>query len=285
MIPDLRRLLIPLDGSEEGMAALEAVSPLARRPGARVTLLHVAEDSGDSERARRVLAEAGEKLRAEGVPVSLSVRGGRAADGILAAVEEEGADLIAMTTHGRTGLRRLVLGSVTEEVLRRSSVPVLTCRPGAPGGAWKTIVVALDGTAPAEEVLPDAAALAEGLGAELHLVRVALPILIASGAELVPGVLLEEDPKPYLQSVSGRLAALGVAARPVPLEGRAAGEIARYAREAGAGLVCLTTRGRRGAGRVLLGSIAEEVVRHAPCPVLVRRVGTQAVRWDTPVES
>lgn len=83
---------------------------------------------------------------------------------------------------------------------------------------------------------------------------------------------------PYLRGVCERLVAEGVEARPVGLEGRAASRVLEHAKEAGAGLICMATHGRTGLARALLGSVAEEILRHAPCPVLVRRTAKSAVR-------
>jgi nucleotide-binding universal stress UspA family protein len=92
-----------------------------------------------------------------------------------------------------------------------------------------------------------------------------------SGVGDVPGVRVDENPLPYLERVRARLASEGVDATVAALEGRAGFQILRYAQENNASLLCMTTHGRSGLARIVLGSIADEVLRQAPCPVLLRR--------------
>jgi nucleotide-binding universal stress UspA family protein len=141
----LRRILVPLDGSELAEAALPRVAALARASGARVTLLQVVgppapelrpsevaglpeDDEALAERARRYLAGAAARLSEQGVGVETEVAFGWPAERIGAAAAEGHADLIAMSTHARGGLDRLIVGSVADQVLRRAEVPVLLVR-------------------------------------------------------------------------------------------------------------------------------------------------------------
>jgi nucleotide-binding universal stress UspA family protein len=143
--PAYHRVLIPLDGSLLAEAALPFVRPLARPLGLEIALLrvvpntipHVVEGTRQvvADPSQQIAAEAeeylcgvAERLTAEGFRVTTAVRTGEAAGEILAGARECGADLIGMTTHGRTGLGRLFFGSVAEAVLRRSEVPVFIVR-------------------------------------------------------------------------------------------------------------------------------------------------------------
>ena len=143
----LREILLPTDLSPEALAACRPVAALARESGARITLLHVVEEllavpygaplappvaAPDTERriaeAREALARQREELGAE-VEVQTEVRAApRVAQAVVERAAELGVDLIALSTHGRTGFRHLALGSIAEAVLRRSTVPVL-CFP------------------------------------------------------------------------------------------------------------------------------------------------------------
>jgi nucleotide-binding universal stress UspA family protein len=277
MNAEMRKILVPLDGSPQAEAGLEAARPLVGTFDAELLILKVIEHPEDGG-TPAYHTSAVKSLRAEGVKASLLTREGKAAEEILACAAERAADLIAMSTHGRTGMSRLLIGSVAEAVLRRAQVPVLLSRPGMRVRPWKQIAVALDGSERAEAILPEAARLAKAHKAALDVVKVALPIVSGASLGEVPMIFPSEDPMPYLRSVCGRLAAQGVEARPVSLEGRAASEVIRHAAATEAGLICMTTHGRTGLVRVLLGSIAEEIVRHAPCPVLVRR----AARVEAP---
>jgi nucleotide-binding universal stress UspA family protein len=269
----IERIVVPLDGSAESAVALEAVEPLLEMHRPQVLLLGVMDHEDYNQRLRDHLDLQCAALRARGLKAFVALREGpKAAAEILEFARERSVDLIAMSTHGRGGLARMFVGSVTEEVLRHAPVPLLVCRPGMRGGDWKRILVALDGSERAEEILPEAAQMARARKVALDLVRVAIPIVTSSGVGEVPLIFPSEDPMPYLKKVSGHLLAEGVDARPVSLEGRAAAEILNYAKESKAGLLCMTTHGRTGAARLLLGSIAEEILRHAPCPVFLRRM-------------
>ena len=133
------------------------------------------------------------------------------------------------------------------------------------------MLVALDGSARAEEILQDIVPLAVRLPAEVELVRVALPPVTGLAFGDAPGVIHHEDPMPYLREVQTRLREEGLDARIAVPTGRAAAALLERARDTDASLICLTTHGRTGFERVLLGSTAEEVVRRASCPVLLRR--------------
>jgi nucleotide-binding universal stress UspA family protein len=109
--------------------------------------------------------------------------------------------------------------------------------------------------------------------------------VFTGGIVETPMVLQPEDPLPYLRGVVTRLQALGVTASATALEGRASGEILRHLQVTGASLLCMTTHGRSGLSRLLLGSVAEEILRKSPCPVLLRRTVASAEVVGVPVAS
>jgi nucleotide-binding universal stress UspA family protein len=144
-----RRALVALDGSPSSEAVLPFLLEIAGPLEMTVTLVrvlepippmaiegtrHVTVDDVEARRrdAEEYLAPIAAALRARGVNVALEVRRGRPPDEILAAARERGADLIAMATHGRTGLGRLLFGSVAEAVLRHATVPVFVIRQPEP---------------------------------------------------------------------------------------------------------------------------------------------------------
>lgn len=267
----LRRILVPSDGSIESEAVLGMLAPFARQEQSEVALLYVAAEGQALKGPPPRIAQLCQALHTLGIRVWVEVREGRPAEQILAWSRGKGADLIALTTHGHSGMRRVMLGSVAEEVLRHTEVPVLVTRPDTRAHAWKRIVVALDGSSQAEGVLRDAVELAKISGATLELIQVVLPVVSAAGVGEFPMLMPSEDPRPYLGRMVQRIEAVGVQARPVALEGRAAFSILRHLEREGSALVCMTTHGRTGLSRLLLGSIAEEILRHAPCPVWIRR--------------
>jgi nucleotide-binding universal stress UspA family protein len=265
-------ILVPLDGTPEAESILPAARTLAAALPARIRLVSVLERADVPPDRRAYLEQRRLELAGRKIDAGVEVAVGRPAESILEFARGAGTDFIAMTTHGRRGMDRLVLGSVAEEVLRRSPVPLLVARPGQPPAAGRRLLVALDGSPAGEAVLPDAVRLARGLAWPIDLVRVALPIAVPGGLgePLVP--LPSDDPMPYLEALRKRLETEGgLEVRPVALEGRAATQILIHAREAGAGLLCLTTHGRTGLARLVMGSIAEELLRTAPCPVWARR--------------
>jgi nucleotide-binding universal stress UspA family protein len=148
-MPALDRILVPIDFSPSSQAALEYAAFLAGEVGAALEVLHVWESGGyvgpdalaampgisrppgwEQTRAgvRREVERFVERAHAHPAVVGVRVEAGTPVEAILAAVKAAGADLVIMGTHGRTGLSRLLLGSVAEEVLRRASCPVLTIR-------------------------------------------------------------------------------------------------------------------------------------------------------------
>jgi nucleotide-binding universal stress UspA family protein len=150
---------------------------------------------------------------------------------------------------------------------------------------YTRILVALDGSELAERVLPHVVSLARCYGSTVEIVRTYAPpasVISASAASALPGTGPIVDPGPfiaagkqeadtYLDVAASRLAKDGIAVERLRLDGPAAAAIIAEARRAGADLIAMTTHGRGGLGRLVLGSVADDVLRHAPCPVLLVR--------------
>lgn len=261
-----------LDGTEPSTSVLRAVAPIARAFGAPLTLLSVLERPDIPPARKPWLEGVAAGLRDQEIETAVELRVGAPADEILAFVREKAPALLAMATHGRRGLERLRLGSVAEEVLRKVDVPVFLARPETAATRGQAWIVALDGSPASEKILPDAVRLAKATGRRLELASVALPAVTAGGVGEFPMYFPVEDPEPYLKGLRERLSKEGVDAKPVALSGRAASALLTYAGESNAAGLALTTHGRSGLKRVLLGSVAEELVRSAPCPLLIRRI-------------
>ena len=231
----------------------------------------------------------------ESAAVSYSVRIGRPADVIIEIGEKNADTLIAMTTHGRSGIRRWLLGSIAEKVLRGADNDVLLVRAGEQierQGAvvpLERLVVPLDGSDLSEKALPYAIELAKNMNLELVLVRIYLMPGVAypTGSYAPDWQLLERETRArateYLQTKVGQLrneGLQGVSFKAV--EGSAAEKIIDLARENAGSLIAMSTHGASGVGRWLLGSITERVVRHSETPVLVvrakREISAQAGR-------
>jgi nucleotide-binding universal stress UspA family protein len=276
------RMLVPLDGSPEAESILPALMPLFRSQKVRLTLLGVAPREDAASTVELYLGRLQTSLLVDAIPSEIKVAWGDPVDEIARAAQEAPIDLIAMASHGRMGLHRELVGSLTEAVLRQSAIPILAYRPGMKIGDWKRMVVALDGSAAAEAILSDVTELARALGATVHLIRVKgpKPRLTMHPGDAFP--VPEEEPQPYLDAFADVLAAKGVLALAQARQGDAAEEILAFAREIGAGLICLGTHGRTGLSRSLLGSVAEIVLGTAPCPVLLRRRGTESASFAAP---
>ena len=129
-----KRIMVPLDGSELAQTALPHALELCRALGATLVLLHVRDTRhGSSEASRRFLDFTRRQYANGGVDIETLMREGSVAEAILSAAQHQQIDVIAMATHGRSGIQRAVYGSVAEQVLRSSTTPVLLVRvPGSP---------------------------------------------------------------------------------------------------------------------------------------------------------
>lgn len=273
-----KKILIPLDGSDLSQRVL---GPVRRLLGSEevgeVTLLRVLDPLEDRDAARAQLDRLEKLLSASGVPARSELREGQDAGAeILELAGSLPADLVAMATHGRTGFTRFVRGSVAERVLRRCAQPLLLCNPTVlhavddPRPGFRHILVPLDGSDLSKSVLEGAAALARTYEAELILFMVEN---FATGGEhtrlRTPADLLAK-----LEPIKERLLAQGVTQ--VATKAAIGGEIQEILKAVDAcqvDLLAMTTHGRSGASRWWFGSVAEAIVRAAPCPLFIQRVG------------
>jgi nucleotide-binding universal stress UspA family protein len=297
-----RSILVPLDGSAFGEQALPLALGIARRAGAKVQLAHVhllpapmyTEARPNFENTRDVRARGLAQDYLDGVVKRLGARVPVASvvleGGIAEALQEHtiatGVDLVVMTTHGRGPLSRFWLGSVADEMVRRSPVPLLLVRPGEeapdPGRdpVLRHLLIPLDGTALAEAILAPALALGGLMEAEYTLLRVVPPLPAAydsigfevAAFDLPSREQMEEEARTYLELVACRLRGEGRRVRTrVVLDRPPAAGILDEAQGRPADLIALGTHGRRGLARLLLGSVADKVIRGALTPVLVHR--------------
>jgi nucleotide-binding universal stress UspA family protein len=196
-----------------------------------------------------------------------------------------------MSTHGRGGLGRIWLGSVADRLLHSLRVPLLLVRPAVEGrlpapSVLERIVVPLDGSLLAETVLEHAVTLVTLFGAELQLIRVVPPALYLPPALDFPftydpalDAALEQEATEYLAMLAGRLRSRGLrVATTVERNAFVAEALLTAVQAAPGSLVCVSTHGRSGPGRALLGSVADKLVRGASCPVLIWRPGAVASR-------
>jgi len=274
----LQTVLFPTDGSPRAEAARPLAERLARRWGATLHVLRVEVIPPAADLRFDPIPRPAQRTEA-GV-LEVHRRFPTAGDAIVLYAEEAAADLIVMGTHGRTGLDRLTLGSTAERVLRQAPCPVLTVGPDAAPHGEGPVLAPLAFDSASDLVLETAGALAEDAGVPL----VAVHAIEASTLPLPYTVTLPPvDPGELIERVEatlGRWTATAAERVPVTIDARVgtpAAEVVEAARDHGAGLVVQASHGRRGLSRWLLGSVAEGVVRHAPCPVLTLRVGARAL--------
>jgi nucleotide-binding universal stress UspA family protein len=275
------RILVPLDGSETAEAALAYVALL---PSERVRLLAVESDRANltavcttARDCRTYLEAVAAPLREQGRDVDTLVAFGNPAEQILALAAA--ADLVVLGSHGHGGVKRFVLGSVADEVARHAPVPVMVVRGGAvlpPAVQLTRIVVPLDGSDLAEQAVPVAAAVAADLGVPVHLMRVldvdALRATVQAGIHAAAAYLRSQEEiqryaEEYLAEQVQQLRNRDLTATAEVLIGSPAVTLLDAIRPDD--LVVMTTHGRGGVRRWLLGSVADKLVRAAAAPVLL----------------
>jgi len=208
-----------------------------------------------------------------------------------------GADMIVMSTHGRGGLDRLWLGSVADYLVRTAEVPVLLVRPTKEERPAPTVVkprqilVPLDGSPLAEAVLEPATELAKSLGAELLLVQVVKPVsivtdqpvLFAAGYDEQLTALWRTEAEDYLEDIAEDLRKQGVRATSVAATGYSVHEtLLDLATPDSGAMIAIATHGRGGFRRLMVGSVADKLIRTAEVPVLVVRPAKVAKRATRP---
>jgi nucleotide-binding universal stress UspA family protein len=276
----VRKILIPLDGSKQSESILAYGEELLSRTDANVTLASVLRHGTAKEEriARAKLQPVAERLREKGVCVETVLLEGDPASEIVGQAREGAYDLIAMSTRGKSGLRRLMLGSVTEEVLRLATTPVLVAHP-APEGAsepeLRKIVVPLDGSHRSASILPFVSELARAHGTKLAFVTVVSP----TKKEDLPVEVVSKN----LFNDQKRLKEQGLEVEIAVLYGDPAMEVLKFAENNKADLIALSTHGRTGLDRLRYGSVAEAILRKSRLPMLVIR--TAAIVREHPVHA
>jgi nucleotide-binding universal stress UspA family protein len=282
----INRILVPLDGSAAAEAVLPFVTKIAQATGSDVLLVSAVTPIAVWDEAHAAVkweaeeGQAGDYLQARrnelahiGLTVQSRVVFGAAAEAILRIAMGDRADLIAITTHGRSGLARWVLGSVTAKLVHATNTPILVVRPPADGtstaGANITkMLVPLDGSEAAASVLPFAADLAKSFGAKICLFQ-AVPEPVTAYPDVQEEV--EASARQFLASAAERLSEQGVQADSVASFGNTVDGIVWAAEREKAELIVMSTHGRSGIGRMVLGSVADAVVRRASMPVILVR--------------
>ena len=309
------RILVPVDGSDNASAVLPFAGVIAKAVGARVELLRITENledvlrthvghleedvlaSGDvsidnwdqvqashDQDALHSLETLAQSLTDDGVTVETKVVQGDAAHEIIEAADAVPDTLVAMSTHGRSGVTRWLLGSVTDKVVHHASTSTLVVRGknvhSDEGHASLTrVILPLDGSPISEAAIPHAEALAKTLGVGITVIRAAsLGTYASFGVEQSIAYpddyssQVQEAAADYAEEVAKAIRLRGVTEVDVHVpDGTPQDSILSEVGETGDKLVVLGSHGRSGPSRWVLGSVADQVVRHSPGPVLVVR--------------
>jgi nucleotide-binding universal stress UspA family protein len=312
------RIVLPLDGSSLAEQAIGFAQTLADGSG-EIALLRVllparpvrgllgdviVSAEGVLSRMRAdAKAELGAiacRLRQDSpeITTTVNVCVGDPAEEIIRLARERNADLIVMASHGRGAVGRLAFGSVADRVARTSETPVMIIRPQAarpelgPVSIYR-LLVPLDGSDIAAQALPLAEAIGKWLDVPIHLLA-ALDISQATSYSLATGALFSEplydevfgrlrhDTEQMLEQQAEQLRQSGISAEWEIVEGQAVPTIENAARDGD--VVVMTTHGRGGVGRWVIGSVAEKLVRHCPAPVILLRAKATAEGGESAME-
>lgn len=284
-----QNILVPLDGSKVAEEVLPYVKFLGAALQLPINLLHVNDLETAAPSAHAMPGADYLKAVAARLPTSLAVNcfeeNGRAAEVIIDRASRDPTTLITMATHGRSGGQRWLAGSVAQKVIQAATNPLLIIRPKKQTRLrsdvrLSTVILPLDGSLLAEKILPYVVDLATRLKLEVVLMRTyTLP---TTGYFMAAGVSspnidamkakISQEVTDYLQVKVGELQAQGIAkVSSIAMEGRGPEEIIDLARRTTDSIVAMSTHGRSGIGRWVLGSVTDRVVCYCGDPVLVIR--------------
>jgi nucleotide-binding universal stress UspA family protein len=295
-------IMAPTEGSDSERAAISVAVTLAQRFDAELRLVRVqsaplimetiaqtpvipTDEMLQEERVAhlRKLEALGAECRALGeIRVITALEDGPVGPALRDYARKFNVDLIVMSSHSRGGLKRIALGSVTDYLIRRTNTPVLVVRPpvsflgATPGQAVSRIVVPLDGSELAEQILPDVAALALKLESTVSLMHVLTPLTYSQKAIMQPGLpwwdadIAAADA--YLTRAASYLSEAGLAvSKDVVLSDDIATAILDYSARTRADIIALPTGGCGGMSRFVFGTVADEVTRKSTSSLLVFR--------------
>ncbi len=293
------KIVVPLDGSNVAEAVLPYVRELADTLKSQVELLgvvepvltgihdyvyskhHISVEDALRKETETYLNKASAYFSGTPGSVSTKIVNGLAAERI---VEEAGVNpstLIAMSTHGRSGIGRWAMGSVTDKVLHMTGKPMFIVRgsdekPAAAAAKFRNILLPLDGSAVAEEALGTAIQIAKSMALKVTLTRITPPASSYYQLAEYPAINfsqiaeeIDKDAQKYLENAAQKLKREGLSVETVLLHGNAAAAIIDEAKKLPGSMVIMTTHGLSGVKRAILGSVTDRVVTESDRPVLV----------------
>jgi nucleotide-binding universal stress UspA family protein len=285
--PAFRSIIVPVDGSKLAEGAIAYALALAERVRSKVRFVLVYPEQYPPlliEPANVYLKELTQQYRERlGDSLSSIILNGPVAPSLVKHVREIGADLVVMTTHGRGGLRRAWLGSVTDELIRTIEIPLMVVRPQENEVLHpfhvRQILVPLDGSLLAEVAVEPALAVAKLWNAEISLLQVVHPAVVPTDVALPQAGGYDDEltanrrdsAQEYLQHVISCVRTPGARVSGTAVVGipAVARTVLDLAKPEHIDLIAMATHGRGGLGRLVLGSTTDKVVRAAEVPVLV----------------
>lgn len=290
------RILVPLDGSAMAERALPVAERIVSATGATGSVLRlvcVHQPGPDRSLEERYLQETAARVeRASGVSVTWALLDGLIGPRLAEEVTGFAADLVVMTTHGRGPVSRFWMGSVADELIRTLDVPVLLLQAGTDQTRLlpRRILVPLDGSPRSETSLDFAVQLARLSGGSIDLLQVVPPItpMVLDGSPMTPALvpptredLLRDSARDYLEMCASRLRARGIATMvTVVTDASPARAIVETADQHQVDLVAIATHGAGGIRRMVLGSVADKVLRSSRRPLLVFRPPLQRIEEE-----
>jgi nucleotide-binding universal stress UspA family protein len=296
-----RVIMVPTDGSGFDREAIRVALRIADRCDAKIRLVRVlangtffgseaagegancADDFAHSDRDKalsELYALAAECRNTSKADISVDLHAGPVADVLEGYARRHGVDLIVMSTHGRSGISRLSLGSVTDSLIRHTTIPVLVVKPSASyldphiSAAFRRIVVPLDGSTLAEQILPRVLSLARIEQAEIKLLHVLIPQSYSQKEITDPNLPWWDKDVSLAQAsllcIAGRLRRNGVTVSSDIVIGEdVASAIVDFASRQQADMIAIATHGRGGLTRMLRGSVADAIMHSVKISMLV----------------
>ena len=285
-----QRVLVPLDSSRLAERALPYAKAVALNTGSELILFTVIPDSSEKlDRPMKAYMDINAKtLMSQGMKVNTAIACGSAADEIIKFADKNKVDLIIISTHGHSGIRRWMLGSIALKLLHGTCVPVLLVKSRADKTSkveFQKILVPLDGSSFSEASIPHVKKLTEGSSGEVILLRVSEPPAIPADRpptikpswEEYRNILMAEIQQQsleYLQKVKVELEKSGATVSTQAILGEAIKGILQVAQKENVNLIAMTSHGRTGISRWVYGSVTTRIVEESLQPVLLIRPTT-----------
>jgi len=276
-----QHILVPLDGSQFAEHSLPAAEALSAAFNSQVTLLSVMRDpqelrNGGGKR-QAYLDKVSMMLSEKGIKSETAIRFGSVSAAINELVSEAGVDMVVISTHGRSGVFRWLLGSVANGIIQLVTCPVLVVHPREgitpPVPKFRKLLVTLDGSEYAERVLPYVKS-----STQFESVVLLLSVPVIPEAERFGAVVeeieelraqAEDEACEYLGEIASTLEEMGIKTEVIVTGSRPAQTIITVAREQGVDVIMMATHGRGGVDRLYMGSVADRVIHHTNIPVFL----------------